>query len=282
MPNQAKIDEPAKHVVCDAGSNQSDRERVVMAKNHLSAERLREILVVLRELSGQGVQKSEVARELGLKAPNMNWILKRHSIVWTHPEKRVSVRGPRYSAEERLARSRYKTQWNSANSRGVAWEITFEQWWEVWQASGHWAQRGRHKGGYVMSRAGDTGPYSPENVRITTNRENFIEAKSHASKRDGVYFVLPGTPKPWWARWKNKHLGYFATEQEAREVRAAAKVADPSTRPAWPPNKGRALTDEHKRKVGLAQIGRQFTAATRAKISEAVKASYARRRAAQM
>lgn len=42
--------------------------------------------------------------------------------------------------------------------------MTFGQWLEIWQRSGHLHKRGVH--GYVMARRGDKGPYSVENVDI--------------------------------------------------------------------------------------------------------------------
>jgi hypothetical protein len=215
-----KIGEPAKHVVCDAGSNQLDRERVVMAKNHLSADRLRE----------------------------------------TPP-----------TDDERHARLLFGRQKRAAKNRNISWEMTFAEWFGIWESSGHWAERGRNAGGYVMSRNGDIGPYSAANVCIVTNKANFMEARSHAQRRDGVYCTLPGASRPWVARWKNKHVGYFSTEEEARAARQAAQLADPP--PAWmhpsgrgwlyPPTKGLRLSDDHRKKL-----------------SEAGKAAHARKRAA--
>ena len=59
-----------------------------------------------------------------------------------------------------------------AKLRKIAWEFTYESWWEVWESSGKWEQRGRGKGKYVMSRIGDIGPYSPSNVFIQLNELN--------------------------------------------------------------------------------------------------------------
>lgn len=69
----------------------------------------------------------------------------------------------------------YKNQRCSAAKRGIDWEFTFPQWVELWKASGKWELRGRGKG-YCMTRIGDTGPYSPDNVEIKTIGENFSES----------------------------------------------------------------------------------------------------------
>lgn len=119
----------------------------------------------------------------------------------------------------------YSNQLSMARKRGIEWLLTFDEWWEIWAQSGKWEQRGRHKGGYVMARYGDVGPYSRENVRIITNKENCLEARAHAQRhgsRAGVYFSSPGSTKPWAAFFANKRLGQFATEAEARAAREAA------------------------------------------------------------
>jgi hypothetical protein len=65
-----------------------------------------------------------------------------------------------------------------ANSkfRGIEFALTFEQWWDIWQQSGKWDQRGCKKGQYVMSRVGDVGPYAVGNVFIQQHKQNSIDA----------------------------------------------------------------------------------------------------------
>ena len=40
------------------------------------------------------------------------------------------------------ARNAYNTQKSGAKKRGIAFLLTFEQWWSVWEASGKWENRG--------------------------------------------------------------------------------------------------------------------------------------------
>jgi len=56
--------------------------------------------------------------------------------------------------------------------------MTFEEWSELWQASGKWKQRGRRRGQYVMARFGDRGPYEVSNVRICLVAENTNEMRA--------------------------------------------------------------------------------------------------------
>ena len=79
-------------------------------------------------------------------------------------------------AERGTAAQRYVQQRrNAIFSRHIGWELTLLQWVNIWAESGHWKERGRGKG-YCMTRIGDTGPYSVDNVEIKTVGENFSES----------------------------------------------------------------------------------------------------------
>jgi hypothetical protein len=64
------------------------------------------------------------------------------------------------------AYSRAKT---NAKSRDIPFNLTFSEWWEVWQRSGLYEYRGR--GGYVMTRIDFTQDYNPDNVQIRSAGE---------------------------------------------------------------------------------------------------------------
>ncbi len=70
---------------------------------------------------------------------------------------------------------KYKNQRDSAKHRGIEWKFNINDWWNVWEKSGKWGERGRRVGGYVMARYSDTGAYSPENVYITTCTGNIVD-----------------------------------------------------------------------------------------------------------
>lgn len=74
------------------------------------------------------------------------------------------------------ARGAYNSQRRGAKVRGVAFLLTFEEWWAIWTDSGKWEQRGRLKDQYVMARYGDQGPYAVGNVRICLTGDNVREA----------------------------------------------------------------------------------------------------------
>jgi hypothetical protein len=69
----------------------------------------------------------------------------------------------------------YQTQKANAKRRGIAFLLSFDQWLEIWIASGYWTQRGRGSKFYCMSRINDIGAYEVGNVLIVQNCDNIIE-----------------------------------------------------------------------------------------------------------
>lgn len=79
-------------------------------------------------------------------------------------------------AELRRARKRFLDHSYRAKGRGVPFLLTFEEWFHIWKASGHWHESGTRRGQYNMARYGDKGGYEVGNVRIITAEENVAEA----------------------------------------------------------------------------------------------------------
>ncbi len=77
----------------------------------------------------------------------------------------------------KIAEKKYRGQKSHSKARGIDFNLTFDEWLNIWLKSGHWEQRGRGKGTYVMSRVGDTGPYEIGNVFIQSNYDNVIQAQ---------------------------------------------------------------------------------------------------------
>lgn len=61
--------------------------------------------------------------------------------------------------------------------RGIEWALTLPEWWDIWQSSGHWENRGRGIGKYAMTRICDSGGYTKNNVIIKSNVDNIREAR---------------------------------------------------------------------------------------------------------
>jgi hypothetical protein len=74
------------------------------------------------------------------------------------------------------ANKKFLVHKNRSKSKGIDFEFTFDEWLSMWIDSGHWHERGKCKGQYVMSRINDTGPYKIGNVYINTHANNIREA----------------------------------------------------------------------------------------------------------
>jgi len=73
---------------------------------------------------------------------------------------------------------KYIAHISNAKTRGIEFELTFDEWLGIWEKSGKFSQRGKKKGQYVMARFGDIGPYAVGNVKIILCSENIQEARA--------------------------------------------------------------------------------------------------------
>jgi|GEM_PF-1884428 len=120
--------------------------------------------------------------------------------------------------EIKAAKRAYQQQRSTAGLRGIAWDITFDEWWGIWQP--YWHLRGRGKNGLCMARHGDAGPYSPSNVYLTTNLGNMKDyhhteraalARQERKERSEAEFARRG---PTWKKDVEllSHLAYKTLE----------------------------------------------------------------------
>jgi hypothetical protein len=105
--------------------------------------------------------------------------------------------------DRKSARLKYKRHIVNAQLRGIAFELTFEDWLKIWVDSGHWGERGKRGDQYCMSRFGDLGPYALGNVEIITNAENLRQ-------------VLVGNQ---WGVGNQNALGYKHTDEAKLAMR---------------------------------------------------------------
>lgn len=85
----------------------------------------------------------------------------------------LSLRKEREEKWLQTPKGMFSVQKRKAKQRGISWQLSYDDWWNIWQESGKWDSRG--VGGYVMCRYFDTGPYSMDNVRIDTFQNNSLE-----------------------------------------------------------------------------------------------------------
>jgi hypothetical protein len=71
---------------------------------------------------------------------------------------------------------RFQCQRGGAKHRGIEWKLEFWEWLQIWEESGHFEERGRCAGQWVMGRMGDQGPYAADNVKIIRMETNTSEA----------------------------------------------------------------------------------------------------------
>lgn len=75
-----------------------------------------------------------------------------------------------------IINNKYLEHKGSAKRRGIPFKLTFDEWWNIWEQSGKWEQRGKCKGQYVMSRYKDQGAYEVGNVFIQLHEDNVRDA----------------------------------------------------------------------------------------------------------
>lgn len=111
----------------------------------------------------------------------------------------------------------YQHRDNATRLRHVGWELTFEDWWSVWQESGRWEQRGRAVNSYCMCRVGDIGSYKIGNVFIGKFSENSRTTKKKKSTLPiGVHRTRCGTYRATrFVDGKYHRLGSFKTPELA-------------------------------------------------------------------
>ncbi|CAB4165976.1 hypothetical protein UFOVP849_8 [uncultured Caudovirales phage] len=105
---------------------------------------------------------------------------------------RPHVRGPRPHTwvtgpdpEEHRKYRVFIQQKNQAQWRGEGWDITFDQWKQLWDQSGQWHNRGRSRDCYCMTRRNVELTWTPDNVMIITREEHsrIQSAMAHAGYR---------------------------------------------------------------------------------------------------
>ena len=116
-----------------------------------------------------------------------------------------------------------------AKLRGVAWELTYKEWADIWDASGKSELRGSGKGKYCMARHGDAGPYAVSNVSIQLTTQNSFDAAKltragrmrNGNPPKGWVFVKANPKKPYQVAVSKCYIGNFATQAEAESAYAA-------------------------------------------------------------
>jgi hypothetical protein len=148
----------------------------------ISRERVRQILKKQFGLSGKdgGKFKTLTPIKIAESIKNKKQELERNErkcrkVFGCSVDDFLSINGQKWDRKKGTPAMAFYDQRRNANARGIAWNITFPEWWKIWSDSGHYDQRGGGEG-YCMTRVGDTGGYEVGNVKIKTIGENFSES----------------------------------------------------------------------------------------------------------
>lgn len=98
----------------------------------------------------------------------------------------------------------FMSQKAGAKSRGIGWELTFDQWMDFW--GDDIDRRGQGRNNLQMQRFADAGPYALGNIRkgvpkqngatasiVSQNRRTARAAKEHQKRLDAMMFE-PSAP----------------------------------------------------------------------------------------
>jgi len=201
----------------------------------VSRERVRQIISKEFSMSGAdgGQRKRADARRARSEAKKQAACLAKHGCT---VEELAGLRR-KTKALVRKGESYYRTpigafqnQRSNAKARGIGWNLTIWEWWNIWQESGHWEERGRSRDAFVMCRFGDTGAYEAGNVYIATLGHNSS--------------LQPANP------YRHGHPDFERTMAERRKA-ARRQVA---SAPRKPKNPGLPLGVTFHRNRYIAQI----------------------------
>jgi len=120
-----------------------------------------------------------------------------------------------------LTKGHFGYQRRSAKQRNIDFELTYEEWLEIWMSSGFAHLRGKGTGTYCMARHNDIGPYAVGNVSIISFEQNVIDGNKGTSK-----------PKngPEYAEWRKKLSIANKGNPHSAERRKAIKAGVRRTR----------------------------------------------------
>jgi len=153
---------------------------------------------------------------------------------------------------KKLEKAFRKQKYQAEKKRNIEFRLTFDQWLDIWEKSGHLEERGRRKGEFVMSRNGDDGAYEIGNVFIQPHSSNASDAKK-------------GKPKS--EESKKKQSDAMKGRPKSEETKAKMSAT----------KKGIPISEETKKKISDAMKGIPKSEDHKKKIADAKKVSQIKR-----
>lgn len=101
---------------------------------------------------------------------------------------RPHMRGPRPQAwvtgpdeEEHQKYRAFIQQRNQAQWRGEVWELTFDQWKQLWAEK--WIHRGRTQGTYCLTRRDYNEPWTVSNAQVLSRRDHNLRQQGQSNRK---------------------------------------------------------------------------------------------------
>lgn len=95
----------------------------------------------------------------------------------------MSIYSSEFRKQVKAAQKNFRDQRGNALSRGIIWDLDFEQWLSWWLDTGHYHERGKKRGQYCMSRYNDEGPYAIGNIFCQLASTNIGDARRAEAAR---------------------------------------------------------------------------------------------------
>jgi len=117
-----------------------------------------------------------------------------------------------------LLRAKYNQHKGTAKARGIEFDLSFDDWKQIWEGNFH--KRGTGSGQLGMLRTRDEGGYTKGNVRLGTPKENQQERavvlavkKAQTPKPTaGGYYVTPPSRGSW--LWRKDVFAEYSEDEE--------------------------------------------------------------------
>ena len=150
--------------------------------------------LIVNDIHAQLLTASKIAKKHGVSRQYVQQIAK---LIGVTPYKRPQKpQRDKKMVDDGLIdqRRKYKQHKLSAAKRGIEFNLTFDEWWGLWEP--HYHLRGVGKGKMCMCRTLDQGPYEINNVRIDRVENNGHEKKaSNHNKRGTKWMRQPTSEK---------------------------------------------------------------------------------------
>lgn len=153
----------------------------VGAKYNVTRERVRQLLKTVG-VSGSdgGAHIKFVRRDTAHRADRERRCLEKNGMAVYEYNLTRKVQAP-IGQDARVVFSRQRNAMRG--NQGFEWTLTFAEWWDVWQKSGKWDERGLT--GYWLVRKNNQGAYTAGNVEVVRGKDfvSFVRQTEKASGR---------------------------------------------------------------------------------------------------